>query len=148
MPINLIAIAAGLILVPMLDQGAKLLILRGVGSAPIPLGPFGKVQVVKSRIWLTHAAPRANLNALWSAWVFAAAGLALLSGWLPSCGWFAGLLLGGSLSHALETSLRGCVIDYVRLRVWPAFNLADAAITVGALGILVQMAATILEAVR
>ena len=38
------------------------------------------------------------------------------------------------MSHALETSLRGCIIDYVRLRFWPAFNLADVAITVGAAG--------------
>jgi signal peptidase II len=146
-PINMIAIAAGLIVVPLLDQALKLLVLRGLGPASVPLGPFGKLQAVKSRIWLTHAAPRSNLHALWSAWLFAAASMALLSAWFPSCAWFAGLLLGGSLSHALETSLRGCVIDYVRLRVWPAFNLADAAITVGALGILVQMAATMMEAV-
>jgi lipoprotein signal peptidase len=56
----------------------------------------------------------------------------------PPCGWFAGALLGGSLSHALETSLRGRVVDYVRLRFWPAFNLADVAITAGALGVLAQ----------
>ena len=146
-PTNMIAIAAGLILVPLLDQGVKLLALRGLGPASVPLGPFGKLQVEKSRIWLKYAAPRANLNALWSAWFFAAASLAVLTSWFPSCGWFAGLLLGGSLSHALETSLRGCIIDYVSLRVWPAFNLADAAITVGALGILVQMAATMMEAI-
>ena len=77
---------------------------------------------------------------------FAAGSLAILSGLFGLCGWFAGALLGGSLSHALETSLRGCIIDYVRLRLWPAFNLADVAITVGALGVLVQMVITTKEA--
>jgi lipoprotein signal peptidase len=32
--------------------------------------------------------------------------------------------------------MRGGVSDYVCLRVWPAFNLADVAITVGAIGVL------------
>jgi signal peptidase II len=145
-PITMIAIAAGLLLVPVLDQGLKLLVLRGLGPVSVPFGSFGKLQVVKSRIWLTQIGSRPNLNAVWGVWFFAAASLAILTSWFPSCGWFAGLLLGGSLSHALETSLRGCIIDYVRLRVWPAFNLADAAITIGAAGILVQMAARLMEA--
>jgi signal peptidase II len=142
----MIAIAAGLFLVPTLDQAVKLLVLRGLGPASVPLGPFGKLHVVKSRIWLTQVGSRANLNAVWGAWFFAAAGLAILCSWYPACGWFAGLLLGGSLSHALETSLRGCIIDYVDLRIWPAFNLADAAITLGGLGVLVQVAATTMGA--
>ena len=41
---------------------------------------------------------------------------------------FAGLLLGGSLGNAVEHAQRGAISDYVRLRFWPAFNLADAAI--------------------
>ncbi len=32
--------------------------------------------------------------------------------------------------------MRGSVSDYVCLRFWPAFNLADVAITVGAIGLL------------
>jgi lipoprotein signal peptidase len=36
------------------------------------------------------------------------------------------------MSHALETSLRGGICDCICLRFWPAFNVADAAITVGA----------------
>jgi signal peptidase II len=136
------ALAAGLLLVPLLDQALKLLVLRGLTSASVPLGPFGKLEMVKTRMWWARAGCPPNLAVMWSVWVFAAAVLAVLSGWFPSCGWFAGMLLGGSLSHALETSLRGCVIDYVRLRFWPAFNLADVAITVGALGVPAQMVIT------
>src|SRR5438128_3716269 len=128
----MIGLAAGLLLVPMLDQALKLLALRRLAPAALPLGPFGKLQVVRSRIWLTHAEFRPNLAAVWSLWFFAAGSLAILSGLFGLCGWFAGALLGGSLSHALETSLRGCIIDYVRLRLWPAFNLADVAIAEGA----------------
>jgi hypothetical protein len=139
----MIALAAGLFLAPVLDQALKLLALRGLASAAVPLGPFGKLQVVRSRVWLARPGRRPHLAAVWALWLFAAGTLAALSGWFPSCGWFAGALLGGSLSHALETSIRGCVIDYVRLRCWPAFNLADAAITAGAIGVLVQVALTV-----
>lgn len=49
-----------------------------------------------------------------------------------------GLLLGGSLSHAVESSLRGSITDYICLRFWPAFNLADLALAAGAIGMIVQ----------
>jgi lipoprotein signal peptidase len=52
---------------------------------------------------------------------------------------FVGLLLGGSLSHAVETSLRDAVSDYVCLRFWPAFNLADLALAAGAIGALFNL---------
>lgn len=142
----MIALAAGLLLVPVLDQALKLLVLRELAPASVPLGPLGKLQVMRSRIWWARPGFRPSQATVWSLWFFAAGSLAVLSGLFPSCGWFAGALLGGSLSHALETSLRGCIIDYVRLRFWPAFNLADMAITVGALGVLVQMVITTKEA--
>jgi signal peptidase II len=62
--------------------------------------------------------------------------VALAAG-LPGSEWCAALLLGGSLSHMIETSRRGRVCDYLCLRFWPAFNLADAAITIGAIGSIV-----------
>ncbi len=140
------ALAAGLLLIPLLDQALKFLILRGLASTAVPLGPFGKLEVTRSRVWLARSGLCPKLATVWSVWFVAAGSLALLSGALPPCGGFAGALLGGSLSHALETALRGCVIDYVHLRFWPAFNLADVAITVGALGILAQIAITTKEA--
>ena len=142
----MIGLAAGLLLVPVLDQAVKLLVLRVLAPASLALGPFGKLQAVTSRIWLTHVGFRPNPAVVWCLWLLAAASLTVLTGFFPSCGWFAGALLGGSLSHALETSLRGCVIDYVRLRFWPAFNIADVAITVGALGLFVQLVITMIEA--
>ena len=142
----MIGLAVGLLLMPVLDQAVKRVLLRGLAPAALPLGPFGKLQVVRSRIWLARGGFRPHLATVWSLWFFAAVSLAVLVGLVPSCGWFAGALLGGSLSHVLETSLRGCIIDYVRLRFWPAFNLADVAITVGAAGMLVQMVIAAQEA--
>ena len=46
-----------------------------------------------------------------------------------------GLLLGGALGNLTDRLVRhhqGAVIDFVDLRWWPVFNVADAAITVGA----------------
>lgn len=140
------AIAAGLLLVPLLDQALKFLVLRRLASTSVPLGSVGRLEVVRSRIWWTRSGVRPNLAMLWLLWFFAAAVMTVLSVRVTSCGWFAGVLLGGSLSHGLETSLRGCIIDYVVLSFWPAFNLADVAITVGAFGVLVHLVITTKEA--
>ena len=46
-----------------------------------------------------------------------------------------GLLLGGAIGNLTDRLVRhhhGAVIDFIDLRWWPVFNLADAAITVGA----------------
>lgn len=46
------------------------------------------------------------------------------------------LILGGALGNAVDRALRGHVIDYLDFHVagwhWPAFNVADIAITLGA----------------
>ncbi len=46
--------------------------------------------------------------------------------------WIAmGLLLGGALGNLLDRAVEGAVTDFIDLPAWPAFNLADVAITVG-----------------
>jgi signal peptidase II len=128
------ALLAGLILVPLLDQGLKVLVLRRLSLRFVPLGVLGTLQVVRARVRILRTCPGPCPAALWSAWILAAGALVVVTMLEPGYGWFAGLLLGGSLSHALESSLRGWVCDYVCLRWWPAFNLADVALTIGAIG--------------
>lgn len=45
------------------------------------------------------------------------------------------LILGGAVGNAVDRALRGAVVDWLDFHLggwhWPAFNLADAAITVG-----------------
>lgn len=137
------AIAAGLFLVPLVDQGLKLVLRQWLRARSIPLGPLGTVRMVRAQIWMSRLGGRPNMAVIWTLWLLAAGALAVLGVVAPSRGWFAGLLLGGSLSHMLETSLQGSVSDYVCLRFWPAFNLADVAITVGAIGVALGMLMTI-----
>ena len=42
-----------------------------------------------------------------------------------------GLLLGGAMGNLADRLRLGYVVDFVAVGVWPKFNLADAAITVG-----------------
>ena len=51
--------------------------------------------------------------------------------WLP-----AGAIAGGALGNLADRAREGSVIDYVDPVLWPAFNLADAAIVIGILGLL------------
>ncbi len=51
--------------------------------------------------------------------------------WLPT-----GMLLGGALGNLADRARDGAVIDFIDPSFWPAFNLADASIVVGVLGLL------------
>ncbi|MBI5415389.1 MAG: signal peptidase II, partial [Candidatus Omnitrophica bacterium] len=42
------------------------------------------------------------------------------------------LILGGALGNLFDRMVFGYVIDFIDLRVWPVFNIADSAITIGA----------------
>src|SRR5688500_18391694 len=110
------------------DQGIKLLLRRRPGPRALPLGPFGSLRIVSGRLWLRRLGRQPSHEVVWRLWVVAAVRFVLVSAAIPSSTIFVGLLLGGSLSHAVETSLRGAVSDYVCLRFWPAFNLADVAL--------------------
>lgn len=54
--------------------------------------------------------------------------------WLPT-----GLLLGGALGNIVDRINEGAVIDFIKLPHWPAFNVADSAITVGVIVLLFVM---------
>ena len=43
------------------------------------------------------------------------------------------LILSGAASNIIDRVWRGCVIDFIDLKVWPVFNLADIYITIGIL---------------
>jgi signal peptidase II len=51
--------------------------------------------------------------------------------WLP-----VGLILGGALGNLADRARDGAVVDFIDPIAWPAFNLADAAIVVGVLGMV------------
>lgn len=47
------------------------------------------------------------------------------------------LQLGGALGNLIDRLRQGYVTDFIDLRVWPVFNLADSAITIGAVLLIV-----------
>lgn len=89
----------------------------------------------------------------WQRWLFI--GIAIgVSGWIyvmlrqspPGARWMPvalGLVLGGALGNCWDRAVLGYVVDFVqvcyRASCFPAFNVADSAITAGAIMIIVDM---------
>lgn len=74
--------------------------------------------------------------------VFTLIALAVLVGYLalrPARPWLwlpTGLLVGGAVGNLIDRVGHGAVIDFIKLPLWPAFNVADMAITFGVLALL------------
>ncbi len=47
-----------------------------------------------------------------------------------------GLFLGGVVGNLIDRLFRGYVVDFIDFGFWPAFNLADSAITVSVIGLV------------
>jgi len=47
------------------------------------------------------------------------------------------LILSGAFSNLIDRLCYGCVIDFIDLKFWPIFNLADAFITIGGIMIVI-----------
>lgn len=111
----------------------------------IPKG--SKVPIVPGAIFLTHTEnPGAAFGLLPNATTFlivtAFVACALFL-WMGRQGFnrrllaiACGMMLGGAAGNLLDRLRLGAVTDFVDLRVWPVFNLADAALTFGALLLL------------
>ena len=77
-------------------------------------------------------------------WVLSAVAIAVCIGlflWLrrtdrPLTGWGIGLVMGGAIGNVIDRARWGAVFDFADFHIgqwhWPAFNVADAAITAGA----------------
>jgi signal peptidase II len=50
-----------------------------------------------------------------------------------------GLILGGAIGNLIDRLLFGYIIDFLDFRVWPVFNIADSAITVGSVLLLLRL---------
>jgi len=87
----------------------------------------------------------------WQLWFFTALAVAisaLMAKWLwetPRANWrralpFA-LVIGGAIGNVIDRQVHGHVVDFIQWYIgsyaWPSFNIADAAIVAGAVGIAV-----------
>ena len=50
-----------------------------------------------------------------------------------------GLLLGGTLGNLTDRIFYGHVIDFIDFRIWPVFNVADSAITISIILLIVLL---------
>ena len=132
-------LAVGLLLVPVLDHAVKRWVRHALGESTVSLGPVGELRMAHADIWIRRGWRGMTPATMWMMWSAAAMTVVGLGALVPWSGWWSGLLLGGSLSHAIEISRHGAVCDYVHLRFWPAFDLADAAVAVGACGVLTEL---------
>lgn len=94
--------------------GIKLVNVRNTGVA------FGQLQNAGAIVSVVIAIAIAALL------VYFARNLSRPWIWLPT-----GMLLGGALGNIVDRVAEGAVIDFLKLPYWPAFNVADSAITIG-----------------
>ena len=59
-----------------------------------------------------------------------------------------GLVIGGSVSNLIDRVRLGHVTDFIDLKYWPAFNLADSFIVVGVAALLLALVAADRNAAR
>jgi signal peptidase II len=68
--------------------------------------------------------------------------LAVLAGYLarrPDRPWLwvpTGMLIGGAVGNLIDRLAHGAVTDFIKLPLWPAFNVSDMSITFGVLVLL------------
>jgi signal peptidase II len=144
------ALRAGLllaVLVLFLDQVSKLAILEGLKPPPAGISLTGFLAIVL--VWNRGMSfGMFNVGDPIVPWILGAVTIAVAVGlvwwlararrWLVVAG--LGLVLGGALGNLIDRLLYGAVVDFILLHAgrwhWPAFNLADSAITLGVIALL------------
>ncbi|CAN7228163.1 signal peptidase II [Rhizobacter sp. LjRoot28] len=131
------------LLVIVLDQFTKTLILQyfQYGDSRTVTSFFNLVRVHNTGAAFSFLAGASG----WQRWFFVGLGAvaAIFIVWmLRSHGgqrmfaWALSLILGGALGNVIDRLLHGYVVDFLQVhyagRAFPSFNVADAAITVGA----------------
>jgi len=49
------------------------------------------------------------------------------------------MILGGTLGNLGDRFIRGYVVDFINFSYWPAFNVADMAVTIGAVVLIIML---------
>ena len=119
----------------MADQASKRLIVsrlsEGEATRPVHFGFRLRHVSNRRRGWGSTAAVRLRIVAWLGIVVAGLIAGAIVGGTAASIG--GGATIGGAAGNLRDGVRRGCVTDFVDLRVWPVFNLADAALVTGGL---------------
>ena len=121
---NLLIVGA----VVALDQASKALVVSRMQEGAATPGGWG--------VRLRHVANRRDqwqsMTRVAVTWVFVVIGTLVLSMSASSITRLGlGVAIGGATGNAIDAVFRRRIIDFIDLRVWPVFNLADAAIVAG-----------------
>ncbi len=141
-----LAIAAAVILC---DQATKWLIIELVMQPPriIPMTGFLNLVLVHNSGVSFGLLGGAGT---WKVWVLSTVALAIVAGlfvWLRRHGGrlptvAVGLICGGAIGNVVDRLRYGAVVDFVDVHAgawhWPAFNVADSAITLGVAALVVH----------
>ena len=144
--LGLLALVATLVL----DQLSKLSLYLGtdlVMTQPWRLGPYAELVVVWNK-GVSYGLFQQEGGV--GRWVLVAVSLAAATGlsvWMTRAGsrllaTALGLIAGGALGNAIDRAAYGAVFDFVHLHAgawsWYVFNIADAAIVAGVVGLILD----------
>jgi signal peptidase II len=133
MPFAIDMLATGALLV-FLDQGSKRLVSTRLGDRTVSVGRLLFIRrVANSKSMYGCGAIRAALIVTWLAAMASAILLCTLGGRFQShaAAIALGSALGGAAGNLWDILRRRQILDFIDLRWWPVFNLADVAITAG-----------------
>jgi signal peptidase II len=132
----LLAVALAVLIV---DVPAKLLAESRLADGPVELGPVALRLAHNPGVafGLGGGLPVGSVAVL-TGLLLAAFAVWALRGRLPAAP--AGLIVGGGLGNLVDRAGDGTVTDYLGVGWWPHFNVADAAITVGAVLLVIVVA--------
>jgi lipoprotein signal peptidase len=128
--VELVVCASAFLLV---DQWSKRLALRSAGTVRLQ-GPLARLASVISAKRIEKRWGGAQmLIGIWCAALVSAVVLVHLGAWFQSHAAQLGLAaaFGGAAGNLVDMVRGGSVVDFIDLRVWPSFNLADVAIVGG-----------------
>ncbi|MGV7030104.1 signal peptidase II [Methylobacterium symbioticum] len=141
---------AALVATFVLDQASKLWLYLGtdlVLSQPWRLGPFVDFVVVWNRGVSYGLFQQEGGLGRWFLVILSLVAAAALSVWMSRAGSrllgvALGLIAGGALGNAVDRAAYGAVFDFVHLHAgswsWYVFNIADAAIVAGVVGLILD----------
>jgi signal peptidase II len=120
------------------DQASKALVLAADRRLHAECGLRPLIRVQLNRTAIVALLPYGCAVFMWGLVVAATVVLIQCAppfqSWGPRIG--LGIALGGAAGNMLDVIRRGAVVDFIDLRVWPLFNIADACIVLGAGGTL------------
>src|SRR5512141_865851 len=125
-------LAAGALLL-IIDQTSKRLVERAAARSAPPPGRIFSIRHIASAKWLYARRPlRIALTVLWVAILTSALILDRQGGFADLAAVIGiGAALGGAAGNLLDIHRSHAVRDFIDLKWWPAFNLADVAIIGG-----------------